>query len=64
ASLAGPFFDARFCPTGGVTEASAPAWLAHPSVLCVGGSWILPAGEKDLSAIGRRAKAAAEIARG
>lgn len=61
ASLAGPFFDARFCPTGGVTEASAPAWLAHPAVLCVGGSWILPAGEHDLAAIGARAKAASQL---
>lgn len=62
-ALAGPFFDARFCPTGGVTEASAPEWLAHPSVLCVGGSWILPAGERDLAVIGARARAAAQLAR-
>ncbi|MEO5640766.1 MAG: bifunctional 4-hydroxy-2-oxoglutarate aldolase/2-dehydro-3-deoxy-phosphogluconate aldolase [Sphingomicrobium sp.] len=63
-ALAAPFFEARFCPTGGVTEASAPLWLAHPSVLCVGGSWILPAGERDLVSIGGRARAAAAIPRG
>lgn len=60
-ALAGPFFDTRFCPTGGVTEASAPQWLAHPSVLCVGGSWILPAGERNLTTIGQRAAAAARM---
>lgn len=63
-ALAAPFFEARFCPTGGVTETSAPLWLAHPSVLCVGGSWILPAGERDLVSIGARAQAAAAIPRG
>lgn len=60
-SLAGPFGAARFCPTGGITEASAPAWLAHPSVLCVGGSWLVPSGETDLQAIGARARAAAQL---
>ena len=39
-ALAAPFFQCRFCPTGGITEASAPEWLAFKPVLCVGGSWI------------------------
>ena len=30
ASLAAPFHQARFCPTGGVTLATAPEWLAMP----------------------------------
>ncbi|MEU0686694.1 bifunctional 4-hydroxy-2-oxoglutarate aldolase/2-dehydro-3-deoxy-phosphogluconate aldolase [Streptomyces uncialis] len=42
-SLAGPLPQARFCPTGGVTATSAPAYLALPNVACVGGSWMLPA---------------------
>ncbi|MFD4833784.1 bifunctional 4-hydroxy-2-oxoglutarate aldolase/2-dehydro-3-deoxy-phosphogluconate aldolase [Streptomyces uncialis] len=42
-SLAGPLPQARFCPTGGVTAASAPSYLALPNVACVGGSWMLPA---------------------
>ncbi|GHH84530.1 ketohydroxyglutarate aldolase [Streptomyces sulfonofaciens] len=42
-SLAGPLPTARFCPTGGVTHASAPGYLALPNVGCVGGSWMLPA---------------------
>jgi 2-dehydro-3-deoxyphosphogluconate aldolase/(4S)-4-hydroxy-2-oxoglutarate aldolase len=39
----GPFFDARFCPTGGVTLENAPDLLALPNVVCVGGSWLVPA---------------------
>ncbi len=61
ASLAGPFGDARFCPTGGITLESAPTWLAHPAVRCVGGSWIVKAGETDLAVIGERARAAAGL---
>ncbi|MHB8950879.1 MAG: bifunctional 4-hydroxy-2-oxoglutarate aldolase/2-dehydro-3-deoxy-phosphogluconate aldolase [Rhodoferax sp.] len=38
----GPFFDVRFCPTGGVTLQNAPELLALPNVLCVGGSWLVP----------------------
>ena len=39
----GPFADASFCPTGGVTLQNAPELLALPNVLCVGGSWLVPA---------------------
>ncbi len=39
----GPFFDVQFCPTGGVTLQNAPEFLALPNVVCVGGSWIVPA---------------------
>ncbi|HYC95528.1 MAG TPA: 2-dehydro-3-deoxyphosphogluconate aldolase, partial [Sphingomicrobium sp.] len=51
----------RFCPTGGIREETAPEWLAHPAVLCVGGSWIAQPGETDLAAIGERARRAAEL---
>ncbi|MGH6986247.1 MAG: bifunctional 4-hydroxy-2-oxoglutarate aldolase/2-dehydro-3-deoxy-phosphogluconate aldolase [Caulobacteraceae bacterium] len=61
-ALAAPFAEARFCPTGGVTAASAPAWLALPSVLCVGGSWIAKGGD-DLATVERRARQAAALAR-
>jgi 2-dehydro-3-deoxyphosphogluconate aldolase/(4S)-4-hydroxy-2-oxoglutarate aldolase len=43
-SLASPLPDARFCPTGGITSASASSYLALPNVGCVGGSWITPGG--------------------
>jgi len=39
----GPFFDVKFCPTGGVTPHNAPDFLALPNVVCVGGSWLVPA---------------------
>jgi 2-dehydro-3-deoxyphosphogluconate aldolase/(4S)-4-hydroxy-2-oxoglutarate aldolase len=39
----GPFPDARFCPTGGVTPQTAGSYLELPNVLCVGGSWLTPA---------------------
>lgn len=38
----GPFFDITFCPTGGLTLANAPEFLALPNVQCVGGSWLTP----------------------
>lgn len=38
----GPFFDVRFCPTGGITLDNAPQLLALPNVVCVGGSWLVP----------------------
>lgn len=60
-ALAAPFHRVRFCPTGGITEATAPDWLAHPSVLCVGGSWVVPAGKPDPSAIRRLAEAAGQL---
>ncbi|MGP9021089.1 bifunctional 4-hydroxy-2-oxoglutarate aldolase/2-dehydro-3-deoxy-phosphogluconate aldolase [Streptomyces sp. BR1] len=41
-SLAGPLPGARFCPTGGISLASAPDYLALPNVGCVGGTWMLP----------------------
>ena len=44
-ALAGPFPDARFCPTGGIGEANAAAWLGEPNVVAVGGSWLCPAAD-------------------
>jgi len=41
-ALGGPFPDVTFCPTGGVTAATAPQFLALPNVGCVGGSWLTP----------------------
>ena len=60
-SLAAPFGQCRFCPTGGITQASAPDWLAIDAVLCVGGSWMVPAGALDTAAITAAARAAAAL---
>jgi 2-dehydro-3-deoxyphosphogluconate aldolase/(4S)-4-hydroxy-2-oxoglutarate aldolase len=62
-ALAAPFYQCRFCPTGGITVDTAPDWLAVDAVLCVGGSWLVPAGEPDSASIETRARAAAALAK-
>jgi 2-dehydro-3-deoxyphosphogluconate aldolase / (4S)-4-hydroxy-2-oxoglutarate aldolase len=42
-AVAAPLPQLRFCPTGGITAASAAEYLALPNVGCVGGSWLTPA---------------------
>src|SRR5271156_5460344 len=39
-ALAAPFPDVLFCPTGGITRATAMEYLALSNVVCVGGSWV------------------------
>lgn len=41
-SFAGPFHEARFCPTGGITQQKVPGYLDLTNVLAVGGSWMAP----------------------
>ena len=63
-ALRGPFPDVVFCPTGGVTPATAPTFLALPNVACVGGSWLTPAdaiAAGDWSRIEALARAAAAL---
>lgn len=62
-ALAGPFGDVRFCPTGGITQATAPGYLAQEAVLCIGGSWMLGKGEPDYAAITEAARAASQLPR-
>lgn len=56
-ALAAPFSQCRFCPTGGITEASAPDWLTFDPVLCVGGSWIAAGTPAEIEAKARAAAA-------
>ncbi|MBP1133992.1 2-dehydro-3-deoxyphosphogluconate aldolase/(4S)-4-hydroxy-2-oxoglutarate aldolase [Arthrobacter sp. PvP023] len=42
AAIGAPIPQVQFCPTGGVSLSSAPAYLALPNVSCVGGSWLTP----------------------
>ena len=59
-ALAGPFGGINFCPTGGISAATAPEWLALGPVLCVGGSWVVPSGPLDtvkIEALAREASA-------
>jgi 2-dehydro-3-deoxyphosphogluconate aldolase/(4S)-4-hydroxy-2-oxoglutarate aldolase len=60
-ALAAPFGEVRFCPTGGITEDTAPEWLALDPVLCVGGSWIVPKGAPDYIAIAEAARRASRL---
>ena len=57
-ALAAPFGNVRFCPTGGISLANAPEWLAFDPVLCVGGSWVSPKGARDKAVIEKLAKEA------
>jgi len=56
-ALAAPFNQCRFCPTGGVTEASARDWLAFGPVECVGGSWVTGGTMAEVEAKARAANA-------
>lgn len=48
-ALSAPFADVRFVPTGGIGPANLAQYLALPSVLAVGGSWMVP---RDVIAAG------------
>lgn len=66
ASLHGPFPGARFCPTGGITPATAPDYLRLPNVITLGGSWLTPRAAlqaADWAAVEALARAAVAIAR-
>lgn len=63
-ALASPLPGISFCPTGGITQESAPDWLALSNIACVGGSWVasqaaIAAG--DFAGITDRARAAAAL---
>ena len=63
-SLSSPLPDLTFCPTGGITEITAPDWLALPNIVCVGGSWIAPQAlieSGDFAEITNRARVAAHL---
>jgi 2-dehydro-3-deoxyphosphogluconate aldolase/(4S)-4-hydroxy-2-oxoglutarate aldolase len=63
-AFAAPFPSVRFCPTGGIDLASAPAYLALPNVLCVGMSSIAPPAlleAGDWAGITARAREAAAL---
>jgi len=63
-AFAGPFFDVKFCPTGGISLANAKDFLGLDNVICVGGSWLVPPKaieDKDWDLITRLAKEANEL---
>jgi len=63
-SLISPLPGISVCPTGGITEATAPDWLALANVPCVGGSWVAPQADiaaGSFDAIAARASVAAAL---
>jgi 2-dehydro-3-deoxyphosphogluconate aldolase/(4S)-4-hydroxy-2-oxoglutarate aldolase len=64
-ALYGPFAHIQFCPTGGITAQNAGEFLALPNVICVGGSWLVPAealAQGDYKRIEALARQAAQLA--
>lgn len=41
-AIAGPFSQVKFCPTGGISLNNYLNYLELDSVLCIGGSWLVP----------------------
>jgi 2-dehydro-3-deoxyphosphogluconate aldolase/(4S)-4-hydroxy-2-oxoglutarate aldolase len=65
-ALSAPFPGVRFVPTGGITQDSAADYLANPSVVAVGGSWMVTPqliASGDFAEVTRRAAAAVELTR-
>ncbi len=63
-ALSSPLPQLRFCPTGGVTLERAPAYLALPNVICVGGSWMLKPeaiARRDWAAVAAASRLAAQL---
>ncbi len=58
----GPFGEVKFCPTGGVTLQNAHEFLALPNVVCVGGSWLVPADALETGDWARITRLAGETA--
>ena len=65
-AIGAPIPHVSFCPTGGITPANAPSYLALPNVICAGGSWVAPKNmiaSGDWAGITALAAAAAALAR-
>ena len=62
-SIAGPLPGLKFCPTGGITAASAPSYLALPNVGCIGGTWLTPKSTLTAKDFGQIETLAAEAAK-
>ena len=63
-AYASPLPDITFCPTGGIDMVKAKTYLALPNVICVGGSWVMPAdaiASKDWKRVETLAREAAAL---
>lgn len=64
AAIGAPIPHVTFCPTGGISLATAPDYLRLANVACVGGSWLTPAdavAAKDWSRVSELAAGAAAL---
>jgi 2-dehydro-3-deoxyphosphogluconate aldolase/(4S)-4-hydroxy-2-oxoglutarate aldolase len=64
-ALAGPFPDVAFVPSGGVSFQNVAAYLAHPNVPAVSGSWMATRNllaARDVDAIERLSREAVALA--
>ena len=62
AAISAPIPHVQFCPTGGISLATAPDYLKLPNVSCVGGSWLTPAAAVDAKDWGRITALSAQVA--
>jgi 2-dehydro-3-deoxyphosphogluconate aldolase/(4S)-4-hydroxy-2-oxoglutarate aldolase len=69
-ALSAPFASVRFVPTGGITAANLPQYLALPNVAACGGSWMakesmISAGKfTEIARLSRQARAIVRQVRG
>jgi 2-dehydro-3-deoxyphosphogluconate aldolase/(4S)-4-hydroxy-2-oxoglutarate aldolase len=69
-ALSAPYASVRFIPTGGITAANLPQYLALPSVAACGGSWMatesmISAGRfTEIARLSRQARAIVRQVRG
>jgi 2-dehydro-3-deoxyphosphogluconate aldolase/(4S)-4-hydroxy-2-oxoglutarate aldolase len=69
-ALSAPFASVRFVPTGGITAANLPQYLALPNVAACGGSWMakesmISAGKfTEIARLSRQARAIVHQVRG
>jgi len=69
-ALAAPFAGVQFIPTGGITAANLPRYLALPNVAACGGSWManggmISAGKfAEIASLSRQARAIVRQVRG
>ena len=61
-AIAAPLPSIKFCPTGGIDQRNAAAYLALPNVIAVGGSWVAPKNAVENGDFARIEKLAADAA--
>jgi 2-dehydro-3-deoxyphosphogluconate aldolase/(4S)-4-hydroxy-2-oxoglutarate aldolase len=63
-ALAAPYPMVSFMATGGITLGTAPEWLAQPTIVAVGGTWVATAADiaaERFDVIESNARAAAAL---